>query len=731
MNIQTILCIFLHLFCWQLSAQVTDSCTIFNVFAEAHDCDENGNFLVDIGFDAFDTGETFKIRGNGHNYGTFEYGQTFYTIGPISGDEPQTLEFTITDLHRDSCVGFIILQHPGCEDGGGNVDSCFITDFVVDSIFQDSIGRTFAQLSVEVDSAHLNGSTYSIVGCGFVSWQSRIIVEFDDCCYEATVTDVEGNSCSKQLCIEFPDTTACTITNLFIDSLTCQQNGAYFTTIDFDYENAGNDFFDLFINGEFVNFYGLDELPIRLENLELRDSSLTVSVCINDNPDCCAEVTMFDIVDCENDINSNCRIDNPFLSNIECQDNEMISGTIDFEYTEPNNEFFDLYINNDFWGFYRLDELPLQLDSLPFSFDQTISIDVCINDNPNCCANFVYSINIPELRCYARYVWPGDINLDNIVDHRDLLWLGYAFNSTGLERENASLEWLPQIAPIWMEGFPFTSGVHSRSHADTNGDGIVNELDLEALFVNYGKTHGLTAPLDSIIATPNDPVLQFNLPPDDSVNNGQLLSVPITLGTIDNPIDDIYGLNFTLQFNPQVINPETIEIEYPTSWFGESEVNVLTIDKTFAERGIIQIAITRNDQNNVSGYGEIARFVGMIDDIIGYGKVEVEVTEIQATMLNGQQIPLNTYKLEQPITSISTIDNQIPVTLFPNPVTTQFTIHAPQFRVEAVHIYNMTGQLLETYKNTYQIATRDWQNGVYLVEIQTDNGTVFRKVVKQ
>ena len=54
----------------------------------------------------------------------------------------------------------------------------------------------------------------------------------------------------------------------------------------------GNDFFDVFVrNNEFIGFFPLAELPVTIEEFEMSGLDYDyVKVCINDNPDCCAEI---------------------------------------------------------------------------------------------------------------------------------------------------------------------------------------------------------------------------------------------------------------------------------------------------------------------------------------------------------------------------------------------------------------------------------------------------------
>ena len=105
-------------------------------------------------------------------------------------------------------------------------------------------------------------------------------------------------------------------------------------------------------------------------------------------------------------------------------------------------------------------------------------------------------------------------------------------------------------------------------------------------------------------------------------------------------MEDIYGFAFSLFFDPEFIDKASLWIEYPASWFGEKSVNMITLDTIFKE-GRIDMALTRTDLNEVSGYGQVAILHGIIDDIAGRHETDFQVDHIMAVGLQligtGQQ----------------------------------------------------------------------------------------------
>lgn len=78
-------------------------------------------------------------------------------------------------------------------------------------------------------------------------------------------------------------------------------------------------------------------------------------------------------------------------------------------------------------------------------------------------------------------VYPGDANGNGMVEARDVLYCGSAYNNTGSTRLNASNNWIPQLSDNWSTN---VRGINSK-HQDSNGDGVVNDLDLSAIQANF------------------------------------------------------------------------------------------------------------------------------------------------------------------------------------------------------------------------------------------------------
>jgi len=113
-------------------------------------------------------------------------------------------------------------------------------------------------------------------------------------------------------------------------------------------------------------------------------------------------------------------------------------------------------------------------------------VSVKLHNNPSLPNNANSFCTDPSVFC-ADPIYPGDFNNDGIANKEDVLYWALAYpNNIGLQRPNATTDWYGQEAPNWG----VTVQDIDSKHQDADGNGIINEADLEVLKINYGKTHG-------------------------------------------------------------------------------------------------------------------------------------------------------------------------------------------------------------------------------------------------
>jgi hypothetical protein len=373
----------------------------------------------------------------------------------------------------------------------------------------------------------------------------------------------------------------------------------------------------------------------------------------------------------------------------------------------------------------------------PFPADSAYTITIIDGWHPECIST--YDLGAVDCRTEDdSEVWPGDANRDRIANHLDLLNLGIAWGKQGPERTLPGSRWTGVPASSWGSRFSDAAESGDFKHADCNGDGIVNEEDIRVIRKNYNLRNGQVQDSPELPATDVDPPVFFEVPESAGLPDSGYFNIPIVLGSAEQPLKDIYGVAFTIEFDPQVIDPADIEITYPTSWLGEAGVNLQSITYQYQGEGKIEIAITRTDQNEVSGFGPVAMFRGIRDDIVGRSESQLDISHSYAVRTNQSFIKLNglpkTAKFipKSEVENYGLIDLKRGMRVYPNP--TSSTINIDNFfgvPIDAVQIITTNGQVMSPrYEGVTSLDISDLPDGLYLVRVEINGYIIHQKLFK-
>lgn len=93
------------------NCEITPNCAFNNIKTTTHSCQEDGSFFVDIEFQTLTPlSDSFRILDHEIDYGIFEYGQPFYTIGPVENIPNKRYEFVFQDSKNQICLDFTVLS---------------------------------------------------------------------------------------------------------------------------------------------------------------------------------------------------------------------------------------------------------------------------------------------------------------------------------------------------------------------------------------------------------------------------------------------------------------------------------------------------------------------------------------------------------------------------------------------------------------------------------------------
>jgi hypothetical protein len=196
--------------------------------------------------------------------------------------------------------------------------------------------------------------------------------------------------------------------------------------------------------------------------------------------------------------------------------------------------------------------------------------------------------------------WPGDANYDLIVNNLDILALGIANGETGSVRVAATNSWVEQPVSDWTNSY--VTGVNYK-HADCDGNGVVDLADTTAIYLNYGLHHPASRFSNGAVTINSTAVLSVNISPDSAGANTSLHI------NIDLTADSIYGIAFSVFYDPTLIDAASLISDFNNSWLGTSGVNMIGFAKAVPTEGKIDFALTRIDHTNaVGGVGDLVSF---------------------------------------------------------------------------------------------------------------------------
>lgn len=340
------------------------------------------------------------------------------------------------------------------------------------------------------------------------------------------------------------------------------------------------------------------------------------------------------------------------------------------------------------------------------------------------CGEYVEHIIYVEDGMYLYSVWPGDTNVDGKVNNLDLLPIGLRFGNEGPPRSEEDGAFESMDAQDWMTDF---NGLNDK-FSDCNGDGTIDNIDVDVINTNYNQTHSDDLAYFAPILPVNmlQPEIDFI---GDTVEQGSEVTLIINIGDFLTPVD-IYGLAFTLNYDTALIQQNSVDVVYDNSPLNVN--NSIVIEKDFYDDSKIDFAISRIDQINSTSTGTVAAVTLIIEENLN-GKVFIEkevvvtISEIYFTLNSGEVYQLgdasaSIIATSDIIDSVIEFDNEN-ISLAPNPVKDNLLISTNDLPIELIQIYDISGQLIQTLEsinnNRQVLDMSDFKNGNYYLLIKS------------
>ena len=150
----------------------------------------------------------------------------------------------------------------------------------------------------------------------------------------------------------------CDIGTIVTDITECEE-GLFAVYLNFDYENVGDEGFNVSGNGTDYGDFEYADLPVLIGPLE-GDGETVYEFVVTDNQfEECSNWTEIDPVDCNG---SECHIWDLMVVDHPCVD-ELFDVYLFFDYTDVSDEGFEVFVNDDLFGAFTYDQLPLNIGS--------------------------------------------------------------------------------------------------------------------------------------------------------------------------------------------------------------------------------------------------------------------------------------------------------------------------------------------------------------------------------
>lgn len=397
------------------------------------------------------------------------------------------------------------------------------------------------------------------------------------------------------------------------------------------------------------------------------------------------------------------------------------------------------------------------------SFDNTMSFvkefesgnaSVCLRvwNNGGCQDEYCLDIaaDAPEEMCNAsECVWPGDTNGDDAANNFDVLNIGIGIGAHGFERPffpypDDPIAWAPNFGYDWASWV----GPINFKHLDCNGDGLIEESDLEAIHSNYSPDFDFESTPQQGAPSISIEFDQSTIIIDETTPEFVVVSASIYMGSEALPFIDLHGLAFNVSYPYELTKANGVSTELEDDSFLGHTVDIINFSHDLYSEGVgrYDAAISRRNGPGMSGFGKVAKvnFVVNADIIEGFAAPETSFDIImeQVTMVNtaGETISFGLEENTDVITFInSNVSGTIPIApenwvkVFPNPTEDILHIVMEQTKVEQLDLLNAQGQSVwyTSVDNAshIQLDISDFEPGLYLLRFASEQNQFSRKII--
>ncbi|MBK7225401.1 MAG: T9SS type A sorting domain-containing protein [Saprospiraceae bacterium] len=332
-----------------------------------------------------------------------------------------------------------------------------------------------------------------------------------------------------------------------------------------------------------------------------------------------------------------------------------------------------------------------------------------------------FSLVCNENKCQSDCVWPSDTDNNGRVEYLDAIPIFKGMNLTGDTRKDPFI-WRGQSLADWQTKIP--NGLNAK-YADANGDGIINNSDLEMLNFYMHSEHDNPITKTYDCNDGDDIILSL----DSAFLTRSIKRIKIRF---KDPSEKILGFSFEMHIDSSIVRSysapffkwsdtlvKNLQFDYTDGSFGISRnQHVMLNDKSTNE----------NFQNNL--FFSLASKANNANPPL---EAEVQICNGRFYFADGTSRPLHSNKIKVKFTTIVNQDDFdiSNVTIYPNPATDRLYIQGINGKYSAT-LLSIEGKAVRKY---YQTSSQEHFSlegigaGIYFLNIEHGGRKIVKKLI--
>jgi hypothetical protein len=375
---------------YAVPACITKECKITDLSVVTGDCSSDSTYAIKVNFKVSgNTTPLFGIWVNGKFYGNYPTAALPLVLPKVTTDGGATDVVKVCMLATNqpsACCASIEYKVPDCLKN----QPCEIYDLKVD--VGDCTSDSTYKIGINFKVASPSGTKFGVwagngklLGTYELSQLPLSIANFPasgaavDKIKVCMFTPNGAPTCCRVAEFKAPTCIKpgeCSIYDMTATVGDCTGDKTYKLKINFKVKNNLTQQFTVSINGQFVGFYNLSQLPLVVDAKWDGGTTDIVEVCLvgTNQQKCCTKVE-YKVPDC---VKGNCEIYDLTVLTGECTGDSTYRIKISFKVANNKTEKFQLWGNGKLIGTYELSQLPLTIDKFKWDGGNNDFIKVCM-----------------------------------------------------------------------------------------------------------------------------------------------------------------------------------------------------------------------------------------------------------------------------------------------------------------------------------------------------------------